>query len=211
MPSGMGPVFERLRRLPFYKESRHILCPPVADCFQIRLNALSDGKLLTIPTPGLTKGFIQLDPKTIPPAQRFQAARLFPDASKGMRVPYDRPVLPPIDLVVAEALCADMEGHILGDGSGHLDLQVAILIDLNWLSPDVALLAVVSERDVLPVVPSEGTDVRVHWILTSERAVRSSLSGFPHAAVDWAQLDPRRIRRNAALFYLRNSLRKEMC
>lgn len=205
--SGIGQAAERLRRLPIYREARHVFCSPVADLFQIRLNGLSDGKLLTIATPGLTKGFLRLDPTSIPASRRFQAARLLPEALKGMKLPFTPPPCPPIDLIVADVLAADLEGHLLGDGSGHLDLQVAILHALSWLSPKAVLVAIVPDRDILPAVPTDETDVRAHWIVSSDRAARSSLSGFPPATVRWDKLEPRRIRRNGALFHLSRSLR----
>ncbi|MHC1741418.1 MAG: 5-formyltetrahydrofolate cyclo-ligase [Syntrophobacteraceae bacterium] len=205
---GVGQIAERLRKLPFYKEARHILCSPVSELFQIRLNGLMDGKILTVPTPGLAKGFLMLDPGAIESAQRFQAARLLGNVQKERRIPYDRPLPLPIDLAVADVLAADADGHVLGDGSGHLDLQIAILNHLGWLSPDVVLVTVVAAEGFVPAVPADETDVRTHWVLTPDRAVRTSASGFPRAEIHWEMLAPRSIRRNAALFHLHHSLRK---
>jgi hypothetical protein len=78
------------------------------------------------------------------------------------------------------------------------------------LSPEAFLLAAVAKRGFLSAIPAEHTDVRVHWIVSPDRAVRTSFSGFPHAAVHWDALSPRRIRRNGALFYIHHSFRKQM-
>lgn len=204
---GAGQIAERIRKLPVYKHARHILCSPVSGLFQIRLNALRDGKLLTVPTQGLAKGFLLLDPGAIPSAQWFQTARILGDVLKERRYPCDRPLPHPIDLTVADVLAADADGHLLGDGSGHLDLQIAILSHLGWLSPEVVLVAVVAEGGLVPALPEEETDVRCHWIVTPDRALPTSASGYPSAEVQWERLTPRSIRRNAALFYLQRSLR----
>ena len=206
--SGAGQIAERIRKLPFYKEALHILCAPVSGLFQIRLNGLMDGKTVTIPTQGLGKGFVMLDPRAIPSTQRFQAARLLGNVLKERRIPYDRPLPLPIDLAVTDALAADGDGNILGDGAGHLDLQIAILNHLGWLSSEVVLVAVVAEENFLPAVPGEEMDVRTHWIVTPNRAIRTSASGFPQAQIRWDKLALRSIRRNAALFHLHNSIRK---
>lgn len=208
--SGRGQIAERIRRMPFYREMRHLLCSPVSDLFQVRLNGLMDGKVVTVPTPGLTKGFLRLDPAAIQPARRFQAARLMADDAKAVRVPFDRPAQPPIDLVVADVLAADPEGHVLGDGSGHLDLQIAILNELGWLDPEVVLVGALAKEALLPAVPAAQTDVRVHWLMTPDEALRTSFSGFPRAAVQWDELSPRKIRRNAGLFHLYRSSRQRM-
>ncbi len=206
--SAWGPIAERIRRLPLYKTARHLLCPPLSDLFQVRWNGLMDGKTLTVPTPGLEKGFLRLDPASIPRTRLFQVARLRGEGLGNLRVPLDCPAEPPIDLVIAAVLAADSEGHVLGDGAGHLDIQVAVLNELGWLNPNVVLIGASAQDALLAVIPSEPTDVRVHWIVTPARTESSTFSGFPHAAVHWNALSPKAIRRNAALFHLQRALRE---
>ena len=199
---GWGKAAERLRKIEPYRNARCIAAGIGRVLHQIRLNALGDRKLLVLPTPGLQGGFLLLDPAAIPVPRRAEAVNPEKNSRYGIKLNYDGWMGLPVDLVVTDALAVTVEGNRLGDGSGHLDIQVAVLIALGILKPDATVIAVTEERRVTEEIPMAATDVRVHWIVTPERVVRTSHAGPCEGRIDWEKLDEKRIRRNDVLHFL---------
>src|SRR3989339_859242 len=61
-----GKSAELVRRLERYRDAKRIFVGPTARLQQIRINALTDGKELLVPAPGLKEGFYLLAPYEIP-------------------------------------------------------------------------------------------------------------------------------------------------
>ncbi|MBU3937029.1 MAG: hypothetical protein KKD53_05830, partial [Proteobacteria bacterium] len=61
-----GKSAEIVRRLEKYRDAKRIFVGPTARLQQIRINALTDGKELLVPAPGLKEGFYLLAPYEIP-------------------------------------------------------------------------------------------------------------------------------------------------
>ncbi len=198
-----GKAAEKLRRLPVYKSARIIMASPALALRQVRINILADRKRLVMPTAGVQKGFVRVDPEGIPLAKRVFAAQMDPRNPFAAKIPYGKPLKHPIDLILTEALGVAEDGSRIGEGEGHLDLQYAILLSMGWLSPTVQIAAVVEEQQIHPTaLPMEPTDVAVHWIVTPQRAFQTSLTGTPAPDILWERLSPKQVRRNDALFFL---------
>lgn len=198
-----GRTAERIRKLTAYRKALCVLCSPARELQQVRLNTLADGKKLLLPTPFLQKGFLFLDPRGISPSKRLKAVQPHPGNPFAARPPYHKPLAPPVDLIVSDAVAAARDGSLLGDGRGHLDLQVAALRELRWLHPGVQIVVVLGDDSVLEALPVEAYDVRAHWIVTPSAAVRTSCSEPPDATILWERLDRKTVRRNDVLFHLR--------
>jgi 5-formyltetrahydrofolate cyclo-ligase len=197
-----GKCAEKVRRIPAYRTAQTILASPAAPIHQVRLNILSDRKYLVMPTPGLQKGFILLDPKEIPTGKRSFAVHTDPRNPFARKMPYDKPLRRPIEIIITEAMAVGADGSRLGDGHGHLDLQYAALHTLGWLHKQVRIIAIVEEDRIFPSLPMESTDLGVHWIVTPERILTTPYSEPPNVGVIWDKLNKKQIRRNDALFYL---------
>jgi 5-formyltetrahydrofolate cyclo-ligase len=198
---------ERLRRtLPLYQKASSILVSLSPFLHQVKINTLADNKRLFIPTPGLQKGFNQINPKNVPVQKRKLAIQPFKDNPFHKKVPYDKPFTDPIELIITDALAVGMDGSRLGDGHGHLDLQCAILSNLGWLSPTVRVIAIVDESQIRSSLPMEETDIGVHWIVTAGQVLETQHTGSIHRDVVWEKLSRKSIRRNEALFFLYRQL-----
>jgi 5-formyltetrahydrofolate cyclo-ligase len=196
-----GRVAAAIRQCVVYRKARHLLVPPSAPFFQVRLNALMDGKLLTVPSPGMQSGFQQFDPERVSPKDRVAAARLRVSGVGLTRSAYGSPIPRPVDLVVGEVLWGARDGALIGDGRGHLDLTCAVLTALRWMDGQARVIAVAAEYTAL-TCPQEKHDVRAHWIITRQGAVETTLTEAPKPAIRWEELSLRQIRRNEVLFYL---------
>jgi 5-formyltetrahydrofolate cyclo-ligase len=197
-----GKAAERIRRLDAYREAKTIMVSLDRVLHQVRLNVLSDRKPLILPSPGLHKGFLFLDPVRIPVSKWDSAVRPHQSLSFGKRIRYDTALKNPIEVIIVEALAVGLDGSRLGDGSGHLDLQCAILSSLDWSHSQMQIISVVSEKGILSSVPLEETDVKVHWIVTPQRVIKTLHIEPVKREVIWKKLSSKQIRRNDALFHL---------
>ncbi|MFA6499857.1 MAG: hypothetical protein WCV64_11075, partial [Desulfurivibrionaceae bacterium] len=57
-----GKSAELVRRLERYRDAKRIFVGPTVRLQQLRINALTDGKELLVPGPGLKEGFYLLAP-----------------------------------------------------------------------------------------------------------------------------------------------------
>lgn len=197
-----GKVAAFIRAGSPYRRARHVLVPPSSVFFQVRMNALVDRKLLTVPSPGMQSGFQHFDPARISPKDLVASARLRKAGARLARDSYGAPLPHPIDLVLGEALWAAEDGSLIGDGRGHLDLIYALLHALHWIHLECQIIAVVTEGRIQSSLPQEVHDVRAHWVVTPQGLLRTSESDSPRPTIHWNKLAQRQVRRNEVLFHL---------
>lgn len=206
--SGWGKAAERLRGFALYRKARTVYVSPDKSLHQVRLNVLADHKGLILPTPGLQKGFVLLDPAEIPVPKRFLAVQPHQSVSFGKRLAYDAVLKDPIEMMVMEALVVGRDGSRLGDGSGHSDLQYALLDILGWIHPQVWLVAIVQSNQIVASVPMDETDVGVHQIVTPQEILKTSYIKPARGKLVWEEFSAKQIRRNDVLFYLHRKYRQ---
>jgi 5-formyltetrahydrofolate cyclo-ligase len=199
---GWGKAAERLRHMEAYHIAQNAMISPAASLLQARLNILVDRKRLIMATPGLQKGFFLFEPDAVPVSKRLLAVRAPQDSPFAKKLSYDASLAHPVDLIVADALAVSPDGNLLGDGRGHLDLQLALLAALHWLHPQVQIVALVREEQILPSIPAEATDAGAHWIVTPREVYETGRRELPRNGIVWEKLTLKQIRRNDALFHL---------
>lgn len=197
-----GRVAERLRRLALYRNSKCVFVSPEAALKQVRLNVLTDGKVLVIPSGSLKKGFLKVDPRAVTPGRRPAAVDPRTGNPFASKIPYRSVLSPPIDLMVATARAVGRDGSRHGDGCGHLDLQYAILSELGWMAENVKLVAIVHESRVFSSLEVTDHDVDVHWIVTPCESIQTLSPRKPQGKIRWDLLNRRRIKTSDPLFYL---------
>lgn len=204
--AGVQPAWdkaaENLRKLVVYRSAAQVLVSLHPNLRQVRLNALFDRKLLLLPTPGLQHGFRLLDGANIPMAKRTMAVSPRFIDRFGLRLSCRDTLAQPIDLVISEVLAVAEDGTCLGDGSGHLDLQVAVLDALGWLAEDFQVAVLVDPIQRVKSLPVEPHDVGAHWLVSAREIIQGSRNAVLSRPIWWDQLDRRTIRRNQALFVL---------
>ncbi len=198
----IGRTAEKLRQAPQYQAATTIMVSLHPSLHQVRLNAVTDRKRLVLPTPGLRSGFLSIGPRFVPPGKRNSAVQPYATNPFAAKIPYDPPPAWHIDLLVTDSLMAGMDGGRLGDGTGHLDLQAAILITLGWTSRDFRIATVVPDSRIVDTLPMKPSDMGVHLIVTPKRLVSTSLCTPPVGRIEPAKLPPREFKRNDALFFL---------
>lgn len=80
-------------------------------------------------------------------------------------------VAPDFDLMVVPGVAFDLRGHRIGFGKGYYDRYLAGLASLP------TLVGLCHDFQVCSEVPSEGHDVRMHYLVTETRVVQMAVTG----------------------------------
>jgi len=154
----------------------------------VRRTALSQGKLLVMPSPRLKKGFLLLDPKKIPETALRKASTI-----KGAFT-YSNPVslenLPNIDLIVAGSVAVSTDGVRIGKGGGYSEIEYGILRDLNLINYDTLIITTVHDAQLVDAAPVEDHDFTVDIIITPTRVIRTNKERSQPEGIIWNQVTP---------------------
>ena len=178
-----------------YRESKFAFITPDNCLTDLRRQMIQDGKTFIMSTYGIYRGFILLDPKTVPKGAERYASWL-----DGMEY-FGKPIslteiskLGRFDLMVTGASAVSKNGVRFGKGHGFFDLEWGMFTDLQLAHEDTPVFAVVHECQIVNenLKPSE-TDILVDKIVTpSEIQTISQRAKRPHG-VKWPLLQPNQI------------------
>lgn len=163
---GAEKAAELLRTLPDYQKAKTIACNPDSPQRPVRGMALKDGKRVVMATPRLKKGFILLDPTTIPKSGLERAATI-----KGA-FKYGRPAdtsQVKVDLFIAGSVAVALDGGRLGKGTGYSDQEYITLKSTGAITPATPVITTVHDLQVVEEIPKEKWDVPVSVIITPTR------------------------------------------
>jgi len=166
---GAEKAAQNLRSLREYNDARVVFCNPDSPQRPVREMALRDGKTVVMATPKLRKGFLLLDPKSIP-SNRVSEASTIRGAFK-----YGRTIEPnkvKIDLFIAGSVAVSLDGGRLGKGTGYSDQEHSILKNAGSLTAQTPILTTVHDIQIVDKIPREEWDVPVDIIVTPTRIIQ---------------------------------------
>ena len=166
---GAEKAAQNLRELPEYKAARVIFCNPDSPQRPVREVALRDGKTVVMATPRLRKGFLLLDPNTIPHDSISRASTIRGAFKHGRFV---EPSEVRVDLFVAGSVAVSPDGGRLGKGTGYSDQEYAILKNSGGLTPETPVVTTVHDVQIVEKIPREEWDVSVDILVTPTRVIR---------------------------------------
>jgi len=166
---GAEKAAQRLRELPEYKRAKVVFCNPDSPQKPVREIALKDDKIVVMATPRLKKGFLQLDPKTIPKNRIFEASTIHGAFRHGQLI---EPSKVKIDLFVAGSVAVSLDGGRLGKGKGYSDQEYAILKNADSLSSKAVVVTTVHDIQVIEDIPRDEWDVPVDIVITPSKIMR---------------------------------------
>ncbi len=166
---GAEKAAQNLRELPEYKAARMIFCNPDSPQRPVREVALRDGKIVVMATPRLRKGFLLLDPNTIP---RDSISRVSTIRGAFKHGRFVEPSEVRVDLFVAGSVAVSPDGGRLGKGTGYSDKEYAILKNSGGLTPNTPVVTTVHDVQIVEKIPREEWDVSVDVIVTPTRVIR---------------------------------------
>lgn len=166
---GAEKAAQNLRELPEYKMAKVIFCNPDSPQKPVREAALNDDKIVVMATPRLRKGFLLLDPNTIPQSNIPRVSTIRGAFKHGDSV---EPSTVKVDLFVAGSVAVSLDGGRLGKGTGYSDQEYAILENSGGLNPETLVVTTVHDVQVVEKIPREEWDVSVDVLVTPTRVIR---------------------------------------
>lgn len=174
-----------------YQSAHSIFANPDSPQKPVREKVLKDGKNLIMATPGIRKGFLQLDPSRIP-RQEFRHASTIKGSFK-----YGTSVHPSelqIELFLAGSVAVSLNGGRLGKGKGYTDLEFLMLREFGGFDREL-VCTTVHEVQLVEDLPMNPSDLPVNLISTPKETLRTHTDITPPAEINWDILPAHRLQK----------------
>jgi len=183
-----------------FQNAKTVKVNPDSPQRQVRLEVLSHGKILLMPTPRLRSGFILLDDNV--PRDRLKLASSIRGAfTLGRRVSLDK--VPAIDLVIVGSVAVAPDGGRIGKGEGYSEMEYGILRELELVTESTPVITTVHESQIVASVPLEDHDIAVDYIVTPTRVLATGRAKPRLAGIIWSKVSPEMMERMPVLKELR--------
>lgn len=193
IPDFVGSVeaTDRITALPAYKASRFAFITPDNCLVELRRRMLAEGKPFVMSTYGIYRGFLYVEPGTVPKGAELYAAWL-----DGMEH-FGRPItleeitrMGRFDFMVTGASAVSVDGVRFGKGHGFFDMEWGMFTDLGLADDATPVVAAVHDVQVVEdkLHPSE-TDILVDLIATPTRMIEVTGRGRRPRGIKWNLLE----------------------
>lgn len=189
---GSSEALARLMECEDYQGARVVFITPDNCLEELRHLALTHQKVVLVPTYGILRGFVLLEPGTIAPELFRHAAALDGMEKIGRYVTLDQIYsLGRIDLLVTGVSVVNYQGIRFGKGHGYFDLEWALLFSVGVVDLDTPVFVVAHDCQVVSEqLESSEFDTVCDLIFTPERIIRVSNPQKPASGVIWDCLEP---------------------
>ncbi|MEM4513078.1 MAG: 5-formyltetrahydrofolate cyclo-ligase [Ignisphaera sp.] len=203
---GADIVAAKLSSLDIFKEAKVIKINPDSPQRFVRYLALSQNKIIVMPTPRIRNGFLVLNPSKIPRDKLWDASSISGAYRYGVTTkPWD---LPKIDLVVIGSVAVNPRGARLGKGEGYAELEYAILRMLCKVGEETLVVTTVHDLQIVyDDIPVEPYDVNVDIIVTPKNTIYVDPRPPKPRGIFWDLLPEQKLREIPILRELRDKLK----
>ncbi len=168
---GAEEAAQKLVQSDLFRKAKVVKVNPDAPQKPVREAVLKSNKILVMPTPRISKGFLLLDPRKISPNLYSYAATIQGAFKYGLPIEPDE--IPEIDLVVAGSVVVSIYGERLGKGEGYSELEYSILKEFNKISDNTPITTTVHDIQVIDEhIHLEPWDFTVDYIYTPTRVIK---------------------------------------
>lgn len=169
---GSEDAARRVTSLDEWRHAKRVFCAPDNSVERLRLEALSSGKSVLVPTYGLRRGFVSLDGSVLSPSDLRHAASLDGMESYGTTLgPGDLRRFGKVELIITGATAATTDGRHIGGGQRYLALEWSMLEQLGLVSTTVPVVAIVHECQLVDEVVKADHDCLIDFIATNSRMI----------------------------------------
>ena len=188
---GSAEATDRITALPAYQASRFAFITPDNCLVELRRRMLAEGKPFVMSTYGIYRGFLYVEPGSVPKGAELYAAWL-----DGMEH-FGRPItleeitrMGRFDFMVTGASAVSVDGVRFGKGHGFFDMEWGMFTDLGLADDATPVVAAVHDVQVVEdkLHPSE-TDILVDLIATPTRLIQVSGRGRRPRGIKWNLLE----------------------
>lgn len=193
--AGSASATDRLWALPCCRDAGYAFVTPDNCLVELRRRMLAAGKAIVVSTYGIYRGFVLLEPGTVPPGQELFAAWLDGIEHFGRPIGLEEIARRgAFDVMVTGASAVSLDGVRFGKGHGFFDLEWGMFTDLGIVGEATPVAALVHEVQVVEdkLFPSP-TDIVVDWIATPERLHRVARAHPRPRGVRWELLAPEQV------------------
>lgn len=184
---GNDAATARLLELEAWTRAETVFITPDNSTELLRREAMRAGKRLLVTTYGIRRGFVVVEPNTVPGHEISYAATL-----DGLDV-YARPITlaelrggEPLVLMVTGGSAISRNGIRFGKGHGYFDLEWAMLSEIGLTSPATQIVDIVHDEQLFDVeFVGEPHDVPVDWVVTPTRTIAVGDNGRVPGKVFW--------------------------
>ena len=192
---GSEAATERVVADVAYRNSRFAFITPDNCLADLRRRMIEDGKPFVMSTYGIYRGFLYLDPATVPQGAALYASWL--DGMEHFGVPITLEEIAQkgrFDYLVTGASAVSVNGVRFGKGHGFFDLEWGMFTDLGLVDENTPVHAVVHDVQLVEeqLQPSE-TDILVDTIFTPGRTHVVERRAKRPRGVKWPLLEPKQI------------------
>ena len=199
---GSASAIDRLVALPCYQAAAVILVTPDNSLEQLRYRALRDGKRVLVATYRLRRGFVLLHPARIEQSKYEMAACLDgmekPGIGRSVTLAQMRDECLKVDLCVTGGLVFNARGVTIWEGHNLLEVQWAMLQDMNILQAKAPVIAVAHNCQVVDeaelgaekVTSDREGEVQCDWVVTPDATVEVAAAIKPTGGIDFETVDP---------------------
>lgn len=202
---GADEAGDRIATLDVFKNAQNVKVDPDKPLQQARYVTLKAGKTLFVPTPRQRTGILsqiqlpeECDEETLSKYSTRQGVE-----ESSISIGLDDSVK--IDLAVIGCVAVSPKGWRIGKGFGFSDLEYAMLASVGAVNPEVPVVTVVHDSQVLDLPESlfDVHDVAVDYIVTPTRVIQCSGAKPRPAGILWSLLSSDRLERIRILKRLR--------
>ncbi len=167
---GAEKAASRLKDLGEFKNAQTVFVAPDSPQRPVRELVLRNGKVLIMPTPRLTSGFVMVTPVK----GRERESSTIQGAFKFGRIVSAADV-PEVDFVIQGAVAVDILGGRLGKGGGYGDREIGILKE-HRKGSKVLIAVTVHDVQITEELPQDLWDFTVDIIVTPSKVIKTSES-----------------------------------
>jgi 5-formyltetrahydrofolate cyclo-ligase len=189
---GSEAALAHLVALPLYEGAALIFITPDNCLEELRAQALRDGKTILVPTYGIRRGFVKLEPADVPEGREEYASWLDGMERFGQHVSLAQiQELGRLDFLVTGGSVINYEGIRFGKGHGFFDLEWAMMFQIGVADESTPVIAFVHDCQVadVPLQPSP-FDTVCDLIVTPSRLIEVRKPSKPTCGVLWDKLAP---------------------
>jgi 5-formyltetrahydrofolate cyclo-ligase len=173
-----------------YQQARYLFVTPDNALNSFRRQAIADGKTMLVPSYGLHRGFLLVDPKAVPLGHEMYAAWLDGIEHFGrLESLVDLERRGRIDLIVAGASAVNVDGLRFGMGHRYLDIEWGILAEVGSVHDSVPIATIVHDAQYTSEnMPVDTDDILADIIVTPTRTLRAPSRPRP-SCLNWKLID----------------------
>ena len=189
---GSDAALANLLALPLYEGSSFIFITPDNCLDGLRAQALRDGKRILVPTYGIRRGFVKLEPDDVPTGCEEYASWLDGMERFGERLSLAQiQQLGGLDFLVTGGSVVNHEGIRFGKGHGYFDLEWAMMYKIESASESTPVMAYVHDCQVAEITLEPSPfDTVCDVIVTPSRVIEIPNAVKPTRGVLWESLAP---------------------